>query len=551
MSALLDIRCEPRIYFLRERMGQIKERVMKRNDHESGIPLGCAALSPITRRRFLAGCAACAGAAGFMGAPRWLQEAGGKGPRIRIVYALHGPKQEVPDWPNIGFDFVPVMEQANTALANRFKDYTFLPAMAAGEEQAKKILEADKTENIDGYIVYQMNCWNRVAQTMVTSDKPVLYADFQYAGSGGFLVYTAGFLREGRINLGFVASSRMDDLLAAVKCFEEAKASGPSYDFASATAAARAARTPRPGDLTCRPDALKVLPVEEALRRMKATKIIAVRSPEAAPGTTVMGIPVVYIPFSELNDAWARADRDEARTIADRWQKTASRVEGVSRDELVNSAAMYLGEKAILKKHDAMAITINCLGGFYGDHIHAYPCLGFFELNNLGFVGGCECDVPSAAAMVAGAILTEGRPGFISDPVIDTAKRQIIYAHCVASNRAFGPKGEANPFEILTHSEDRQGASVRSVFPVGYLTTTIEVSGSREEIILHQAKAVANDPDDRACRTKLCAEPLGDIEKLFTMWDKWGWHRVTFFGDLKKRVYELADALGWTVIEEA
>jgi hypothetical protein len=523
---------------------------MKRNNSHSGLPLGCAAHA-ISRRRFLAGCAACAGAAGFAGTPRWLSAGDGKGPRIRIIYALHGPKQEVPDWPNVGFDFVPVMERTNAALANRFKDFTFLPVMATGEEQAKKILETDKAEDIDGYIVYQMNCWNRVVQTMVTADKPVLYADFQYAGSGGFLVYTAGLLREGRSNLGFVASSRTDDLFAAVKCFEEATAAGPSFDFAAATARTRIASTPRPGDQSCRPDALKILPVDETLRRMKATKIIAVRGPEASPETTMMGIPVVYIPFSELNDAWAKADRDEARAIADRWQKNASRVEGVSRDELINSAAMYLGEKAILKRHDAMGITINCLGGFYGDHIHAYPCLGFHELNNQGLVGGCECDVPSATVMVTGTIMTEGRPGYISDPVINTAKRQIIYAHCVASNRVFGPKGEANPFEILTHSEDRQGASVRSVFPVGYLTTSIEISDPRKEIILHQAKAVANDPDDRACRTKLAAEPLGDIEKLFTMWDKWGWHRVTFYGDLKKPVYDLAAALGWTVIEEA
>jgi hypothetical protein len=35
------------------------------------------------------------------------------------------------------------------------------------------------------------------------------------------------------------------------------------------------------------------------------------------------------------------------------------------------------------------------------------------------------------------------------------------------------------------------------------------------------------------------------------MWDKWGWHRVTFYGDLKKPVYDLAAALGWTVVEEA
>jgi len=514
------------------------------------IPIGCAAHG-ISRRRFLTGCAACAGAAGLMAAPKWLRAAGGKGPKIRIIYALHGPKQEVPDWPNKGFDFVPVMERTNVALANRFKDYAFLPALAAGEEQAKKILEEDKNRDIDGYIVYQMNCWNRVAQTMVASGKPVLYADFQYAGSGGFLVYTAGFMREGRSNLGFVASSKQDDLFGAVQCFEEAKAAGPSFDFAAATSKARRSQTPRPGDLACFPDKLKTLPVEETIRRMKAAKIIAVRGPEADPETTMMGIPVVYIPFSELNAAWAAADKDEARAIAERWLKTASLVEGVSQDELVNSAAMYLGQKAVLKKHGANAITINCLGGFYGGHIHAYPCLGFHELLNEGLIGACECDVPSTGAMVALTTLSQGRPGYISDPVIDTAKRQIIYAHCVASNRAFGPKGEANPFEILTHSEDRQGASVRSALPAGYLTTTVEISDPRKEIILHQAKAVGNDPDDRACRTKLAAEPLGDIEKLFTMWDKWGWHRVTFYGDLKKPVYDLAAALGWTVVEEA
>ena len=170
---------------------------------------------------------------------------------------------------------------------------------------------------------------------------------------------------------------------------------------------------------------------------------------------------------------------------------------------------------------------------------------------NEGLVGGCECDVRSTASIVAVQCMTNGRPGYISDPVIDTAKRQIIYAHCVASNRMFGPTGQANPFQILTHSEDRKGASVRSLLPVGYLTSTLEVRPDQKEILFHRAKAVANDPDDRACRTKLAAEPLGDIEKMFRFWDQWGWHRVTAYGDLREPVQALADALGWKVVAEA
>ena len=115
----------------------------------------------------------------------------------------------------------------------------------------------------------------------------------------------------------------------------------------------------------------------------------------------------------------------------------------------------------------------------------------------------------------------------------------------------FGPQGKTNPFKIMTHSEDRKGASVRSILPLNYLTTTLEINNDSKEILIHQAVALDNDPDDRACRTKLCAEPIGDIEKLFTEWDKWGWHRVTFYGDLKEPVHSLADAIGWKVIEEA
>lgn len=514
--------------------------------------LGCACCG-VDRRRFLAaGCAACASAAGLLASKRQAQgvEAGGK-PRIRIVYSLHGVKQPRPDWPNIGFDFAPVMEQFNTELARRCRGFEFLTSMASGPEEAAKIMAEDKSAAIDGYLVFQMNCWNRVVQTIAESGKPVLYADFPYAGSGGFLVYTAGFLRKKAPNVGFVASSRVEDIAEAVKCFAAVKEGAPVAEFVAATARVRIARTPKPGDPRCKPDAVSALSADETLRRMKESKILALRGTNSGPAPDIMGIPVVYVPFAELNEAWKAADKDQSREIADRWQKTAARIEGVSRQTLEESAAMYLAEKALLAKHGANAIAINCLGGFYGGHIHAYPCLGFHELNNQGLIGACECDLRSTAVMVAITAMTRGRPGYISDPVIDTAKRQIIYAHCVASNRVFGPKGEANPFEILTHSEDRQGASVRSILPVGYMTTTLEIAPDRKEIVFHQAKAVDNDPNDRACRTKLAAEPVGDIEKLFSEWDRWGWHRVTFYGDLKQPVYGLAEAMGWKVVEEA
>jgi hypothetical protein len=506
----------------------------------------------LSRRNFLSSCgfcAACAALAPLSLLPDISQtRPAGKKLKIKIIYALHGPVQSQPDWPNKGFDFRPHMERFSNSLQKKFTNFQFAAMMASGDADAEKIVKQDSKDPIDGYIVFQMNCWNQVVNRISETGKPVLYVDFQFGGSGGFLVYNAAFLRQHKPNVGFVASSDINDLIAAVECFNNPGAAG---EFGRTVANIRKSRTPASGNQAPNKDIPDLLSSNDCINKLSQSKILAVQDQSAKISTPVMMMPVEFIPFAEVNDAWSSADRDEAKSVAEKWQNRARNVIDVSFNTLETSAAMYLGMKKVLADHAAKAITINCLGGFYGGHIHAYPCLGFHELNNEGLVGGCECDINSTATMLAFSTMTNGRPGYISDPVINTGKHQIIYAHCVASNKVFGPSGPSNPFDIMTHSEDRQGASVRSILPEGYITTSMQLNQERKEILFHQSVTVGNDPDDRACRTKLCGEPLGDIENLFTMWDQWGWHRVTFYGDLKEPVRDLADTIGWKIVSEA
>jgi len=501
----------------------------------------------ISRRRFLR--AVCAAGLGLNPVLGSAAKKSGK-MRLRVIYVLSAVKQKSRDWPNLGFDFAPEMEKVNHALAGAFPEIEFLPVTAKGPLQAEKILLQDMFSNIDGYIVDQMNSLNLVVPFIAGSGKPVLYTHLQFAGTGGFLINNAMLMRSKARNVGFVSSSRVEDLVEAVKCFEMAKNSRANFDFAKAVAQSRRQLTKAPGDLSCTEDPLELVDVDECLRRAGESKILAV----GYPGVSMSGVPLIpmeMVSYTQLNAACKAADQEQARAIADRWQKSAEAVVDVSEDTLLSSAAMYLGMKNLLQKHKANAITINCLVGFYGGLIHAYPCLGFHELLNEGLVGACECDVRSAATMLLVNALTNGRPGYISDPELDSYKRSIIYAHCVATNRPFGPKGPANPFQILTHSEDRKGAAVRSLLPAGYMTTTLEFMPERRQVLIHQAKTIGNDPEDRACRTKLVAEPIGDFEKLFTQWDRWGWHRVTVYGDLKQPVSALAEAMGYKLVQEA
>ena len=449
-----------------------------------------------TRRGFFSSCAACGVC--LAAAPMLFTQTmctPGKKMRIRVLYSLAGPVHTAPRaWPNIGFDFSPAMEQINAVLTKNFPDFEFFPQMASGPEDTVTIIENDGADKIDGYIVYQMELWNKVVQTVAQTGKPVLYADFQYGGSGGFERYVAAFIREQTPNVGFVSSSNMADFVAAVNCFNIIRAGGTPSEFAEAIKIARIKSTKPMGNYTLNKNDIQYLSPEECISRLKKSKILAVLNQEAKTAEPIMNIPLEYITFAEIDKAWREANRDEAAVIADRWSKSALDIVDVSQETLLSSAAMYLGMKSVLKKHDANAITINCLGGFTGEHIHAYPCLGFMELCNEGIVGACECDIRSTATMLAFSTLTNGRPGFISDPVIDTSKRQIIYAHCVAPTKIFGPQGEPNPFSIMTHSEDRKGASVRSVLPLNYMTTTLQIRHKQKEILMHQGVLLKTVP---------------------------------------------------------
>ena len=74
------------------------------------------------------------------------------------------------------------------------------------------------------------------------------------------------------------------------------------------------------------------------------------------------------------------------------------------------------------------------------------------------------------------------------------------------------------------------------------MTTTLEINPGARQIVMHQAKTSGSNDSDMACRTKLAAVVKGDIEKLTEEW-RLGWHRVTFYGDLKEPLIELCDRL--------
>ena len=466
------------------------------------------------RREFISGCAVCAAGItilpsfGISGLRDPILFAPGNDKKAQVKLIFAHPSPEGPIWPNIGYDFEGRISEIKNTLNQKCPGIEFHPvvAMNGSTEKANEILNTG--QEFDGYIVYLVGClWGDLTETIAASGKPTIIIDDLFAGSGEFLTSYASVKKQGYKVTG-VSSSNFNDVVEAVNCFD-------------------------------------------CLKKLKDSTVLVVGSKADDKFREVFGTKMKDISFEEMNEAYKKVKPEMATKVAGKWISEAEKVIEPSREEIEKAATIYLAMKDLMQQYSAHAITINCLGGIYsGRLVEAYPCLGFMQLDNDGYVGACEADQYSTLTKLIMTYLI-GRPGFISDPVIDTSKNRIIYAHCIASTKVYGPEGPSNPYHIRDHSEDRKGACNRSIMPLGEMTTTIKFDPHKKQVIFHQGKTVENVDEDKACRTKLAVEVKGDINKLFNYWDEWGWHRVTFFGDHKQSVYHIASLLGFEVIEEA
>jgi len=430
--------------------------------------------------------------------------------RVKVVFPANRPDR--PSWPYVGYDVAKRSKEVLSVLEQQLPKFEFSASVYYSPEEAERAFQAER-DQIDGYLVYMTSLWSGIAEFYARNAHPVIVADELYSGSGGLLRIYSLMKREHLPVIG-VASSDFQDVV----------------------------------------DAIRLIGV---MKKMRQANILVVADGETwgarqevlSNVLDIFGTRAEQMNSDALKTYYERADADEAEYWRAKWIQEALKVVEPDEAEILRSARMYLALKAAMQDAQADAVAVDCLGLYYGGKLFAYPCLGFFQLNNEGSTGVCEADVDSTLTQLLIRYLT-GRPGYVSDPVIDTACRQIVYAHCVATNRVFGPSGLANRYVIRSHAEDNKGASVQSLLPLGHQVTTLKISAEHKAFAIHTGRTVANVEDDKACRTKLAAEV--DAQKILEHYhsERFGWHRVTCYGEYRKQFIDLATLYGLDVLEE-
>ncbi len=257
----------------------------------------------------------------------------------------------------------------------------------------------------------------------------------------------------------------------------------------------------------------------------------------------VFGLELVRRDPQELSAYYEKVSEQEAEEVAERWIREAKRVE-CTRQAVINAARLYLAIKELAEEIDAVSITPDCGTLLIAGCLPALPCLGFCQLLNDGFTATCESDLDSNISALLGCSLF-GRPGFVSNHCLDLAHKWVIYLHCMAANKLYGPDGVSAEFDIVRHGESHFiGAVPRVRFPAGEDLTTIK------KLALRHGRIVGQMVDEKACTTKVAVE--SDAERILENYDwmTFGWHRVSFVGDWRKELIAAARLAGLEVVKE-
>lgn len=285
---------------------------------------------------------------------------------------------------------------------------------------------------------------------------------------------------------------------------------------------------------------LETSAVEQALRMVRAkkqfeaTRMLVVRGNERKEDKFGF-VGLQYVPRTTYEEMFALTPvSEEAKWVADQRFREAEKVVEPTREDGLNAARSYIAAKQLLKNEGCNAITTDCLGMVTQKKVPTPPCMAASIFQDAGVSYGCEAAVGPAVSLMLSSYLFD-KPGFMNDPVPETAKNVLIAAHCVSGTRIYGLDQQKKhaPYILRSHSESSLGVSPQVLWPVGQPVTLVQFFKG-DALYLDTGTVVGNvnTPPAGGCRTSVEIQ----MDNVQDCRDVLGFHQVVFFGNHRRDV---------------
>lgn len=258
------------------------------------------------------------------------------------------------------------------------------------------------------------------------------------------------------------------------------------------------------------------------------------------------GTTFKFITGPEFRNAFDAVNEREAQKQADEFVRGALRVVEPSAKEIRDGVRFYIALQNMLQQEKANALTIDCFGTLAANTLPGYPCIAWSKFNDVGLYGVCEGDLASTMTQLM-VTSYSGMPGFVSDPVFDISRNEVIHAHCVSATKMKGVHGPASPYIIRNHLETNEGAVIQVLMPSNETITVARFTGPTR-LLISTAEVTGPVDSDRGCRTQIRTR-VSDAEKWLQNFTA-GLHRVIFYGDHTQAIERMGRLMGFEVVHE-
>ncbi|MDD4869286.1 MAG: hypothetical protein PHR77_01905 [Kiritimatiellae bacterium] len=280
--------------------------------------------------------------------------------------------------------------------------------------------------------------------------------------------------------------------------------------------------------------------VENGLRMIRAkrmfeeTRVLWIRGDKRED--TVMdnlGLKVRAIPRNTFNELFDKMPvNEEVKDVSSDMRRGAKKIVEPTKEDCLNAARVYTTAKRLLTDEQANALTMDCLGMVSSKLVPTPPCGAWARFQDEGITAGCEADMHGATSLMLSSYLLD-RPGYMNDPVPETAKNLFIASHCVSGTRLRGFDKPHVPYILRDHSESSLGVSLQVLWPVGEPITLVRFTNPREMIVdTGTVVSNVNTPPAGGCRTSVEIK-MDNIEDAR---DVKGFHQVVVLGNHRQIV---------------
>ncbi|MGC8669392.1 MAG: hypothetical protein ACP5VE_14900 [Chthonomonadales bacterium] len=258
-----------------------------------------------------------------------------------------------------------------------------------------------------------------------------------------------------------------------------------------------------------------------------------------------LGCRVRAIPRDAFNTLFDRIPAtNEVKAIAADFRRHAKAVREPTWQDSVNSARALVTAEQLMLQEQANNLSMDCLGMVGAKLVPTPPCGAWTILQDHGVTAGCEADLFGAVSLMLTSYLLD-RPGYMNDPVADTARNLLVTAHCTCGTRIRGFNEPPVPYILRSHSESGLGVSVQVLWPVGQPVTLVRFTGPNE-LLVDTGTVVENidTPPAGGCRTSLALK----MDRIEDTRDVLGFHQVVTLGDHRRTLASFCQLYGIRLI---